>query len=66
LTSENKNGVYVVKHEKFFEVIENNDGHSKATFDWRLVIEKESKKDIKKEVKEPVKEFEIKIKSKKE
>lgn len=34
------NGVYVVKHDTYFEVIENRDGRSNASFDWRVVAKR--------------------------
>ncbi len=55
MTDENSNGVYVKKYKDYFEVIENNNGKSNATFDWRLVIVKETKKKVIKEIHDPIK-----------
>ncbi len=34
------NGVYVVKHDTYFEVIENRSGRSNVSFDWRVVAKR--------------------------
>ena len=40
MTDEIPNNVHIVKHDKYFEVIENNNGTSTAEFDWRLVAKR--------------------------
>jgi len=34
------NNVHIVKHDNYFEVVENNNGTSTAEFDWRLVAKR--------------------------
>jgi hypothetical protein len=40
MTDEISNNVHIVKHDTYFEVIENNNGTSTAEFDWRLVAKR--------------------------
>lgn len=40
------NGVYVIKHDRYFEVIENSGGTSNATFDWRVVAKRKDFEDL--------------------
>lgn len=40
MTDEIPNNVHIVKHDTYFEVIENNNGTSTAEFDWRLVAKR--------------------------
>lgn len=43
------NGVYVVKHDTYFEVIENNKGTSNASFDYRIMAKRKGYEDVRME-----------------
>ena len=40
VTDEIQNQVHIIKHDTYFEVVENNNGTSNAAFDWRLVAKR--------------------------
>jgi hypothetical protein len=43
------NGVYVVKHDTYFEVIENKGGTSNASFDYRIMAKRKGYEDVRME-----------------